>query len=92
MTALRRSLGKPWLWAYVAAIAVWLATIVITGGQAAGELLTAALTFASFFVLVAIGQMFVITLGPGQRRPLDPGHDGARRRRLHEDHGRRATR
>ena len=27
--------------------------------------MTAALTFATFFVIVGIGQMFVITLGPG---------------------------
>ncbi len=44
---------------------VWLATIAFTGGQGGGELLTAALTFATFFVIVGIGQMFVITLGPG---------------------------
>lgn len=62
---LRRLLAKPWLWAYVAATATWLATVIFTGGQAAPGLLTAALTFGSFFTLVAIGQMFVITLGPG---------------------------
>ena len=28
-------------------------------------MLTAALTFATFYVIVGIGQMFVITLGPG---------------------------
>ena len=28
-------------------------------------MLTAALTFATFYVLVALGQMFVVTLGPG---------------------------
>ncbi len=28
-------------------------------------MLTAALTFATFYVLVGLGQMFVITLGPG---------------------------
>ena len=44
---------------------MWLATIVFTHGQGGGEMLTAALTFATFFVIVGIGQMFVITLGPG---------------------------
>jgi ribose transport system permease protein len=33
--------------------------------RAAARLITAALTFATFFVIVGIGQMFVITLGPG---------------------------
>jgi ribose transport system permease protein len=62
---LRRALAKPWIWAYVAAVVVWLATVITTGGQATVGLLTAALTFGSFFTLVGIGQMFVITLGPG---------------------------
>ena len=39
--------------------------MAFTGGQGGGELMTAALTFATFFVIVGIGQMFVITLGPG---------------------------
>ena len=30
-----------------------------------GEVLTAAFTFATFYVIVGLGQMFVITLGPG---------------------------
>ena len=62
---LRRALAKPWIWAYLAAVLVWLATVILTGGQATLGLLTAALTFGSFFTLVGIGQMFVITLGPG---------------------------
>lgn len=69
MSAARALLGrlseKPWLWAFAGAIAVWLATIVVTGRQGGGEVLTAAFTFATFFVIVGIGQMFVITLGPG---------------------------
>jgi ribose transport system permease protein len=56
---------KPWLWAFVAAIAVWLATILFTQGRGGAGVLTAAFTFATFFVIVGIGQMFVITLGPG---------------------------
>jgi ribose transport system permease protein len=62
---LRRALTKPWIWAYLAALLVWLVTVITTGGQATIGLLTAALTFGSFFALVGIGQMFVITLGPG---------------------------
>jgi ribose transport system permease protein len=57
--------AKPWLWAYLAAILTWGATITFTHGQGAGEVLTAAFTFAAFFVIVGIGQMFVVTLGPG---------------------------
>ena len=65
MTMLRKIADKPWLWSFVAAFATWLATIAFTGGQGGEELLTAAFTFATFFVIVGIGQMFVITLGPG---------------------------
>ncbi|MGI6851463.1 ABC transporter permease [Mesorhizobium sp. 1B3] len=65
MTAVQRLAAKPWLWAYVGALAVWLATISFTGGRGGGEVLTAALSFATFSVIVAIGQMYVITLGPG---------------------------
>jgi ribose transport system permease protein len=55
----------PWIWAYLAAIAVWIATVVVTGSSGAGQVLSAAFAFATFFVIVALGQMFVITLGPG---------------------------
>jgi ribose transport system permease protein len=65
MPMLRRLLAKPWIWAYLAAVVVWLVTVVTTGGQATVGLLNAALTFGSFFALVGIGQMYVITLGPG---------------------------
>ena len=60
-----RLLAKPWLWAWLAAGLVWLATGLVTGGQGAGQVLTAAFTFATFYVIVGLGQMFVITLGPG---------------------------
>ena len=57
--------AQAWLWSFVGALAVWLATIVFTEGKGAGEILTAALSFATFTVIVGIGQMFVITTGPG---------------------------
>lgn len=63
--SLRRLAAKPWLWAYVGAFGIWLATIAFTEGRGGGEVLTAALSFATFSVVVAIGQMYVITLGPG---------------------------
>jgi len=62
---LRKVLAAPWLWAFLAAFLVWLATITFTRGQGAGEVLTAALAFGTFSVIVGIGQMYVITLGPG---------------------------
>lgn len=64
-SALTRLVEKPWIWAYLAAISVWLATIAFTKGQGGGDVLTAAFTFAAFSVIVALGQMMVITLGPG---------------------------
>ncbi|GLS21868.1 ABC transporter permease [Labrys miyagiensis] len=56
---------KPWLWSFVGALAVFLATIAFTGGYGAGGMVTAALALAEFTVIVGVGQMFVITLGPG---------------------------
>jgi ribose transport system permease protein len=64
-SALRVLLAKPWLWSYVAAVAVWLVTIANSRGQGAGDILVAAFTFSAFTVLVSLGQMLVITTGPG---------------------------
>lgn len=63
--ALARVAARPWIWSFLGALAVFVATIVFTRGQGAGEILAVALTFSSFFVIVGIGQMFVITTGPG---------------------------
>ncbi|MDE1169540.1 MAG: ABC transporter permease [Pseudomonas sp.] len=57
--------GKPWLWSFLAALLVWLATLAFTRGEGAGALLSGALGFSAFFVIVGVGQMFVITTGPG---------------------------
>jgi ribose transport system permease protein len=65
MTAVATLFRKPWIWSFVAAFAVWLATILFTGGASTLGLSQAALTFAAFSIVVGIGQMFVITLGPG---------------------------
>lgn len=65
MMSLSRLMRRPWIWSFVAAFAVWLATVAVTGLGGAGGLAQATLTFAAFSVLVGIGQMFVITLGPG---------------------------
>ena len=56
---------KPWIWSWAAALAVWLATIAVTAGASTAGLSQAALTFAAFSVVVGLGQMLVITLGPG---------------------------
>src|SRR3954447_25475041 len=61
----RALLARPWLWSFVGALAVWLATIAFTGGHGGAGMLSAALALAQFTVIVGIGQMFVITLGPG---------------------------
>ncbi len=65
MTATRVLLTKPWIWSFIAAFAVWATTIGFSGGAATLGLSQAALTFAAFSIIVGLGQMFVITLGPG---------------------------
>lgn len=65
MTVLRHINAKPWIWSWLAAAGVWLATVMVTGGAGAFGLTQAALTFAAFSVIVGTGQMVVITLGPG---------------------------
>jgi ribose transport system permease protein len=57
--------ARPWIWSFLGAALVWLAAILFTGGYGAGGMLTAALSLAVFTVVVGVGQMFVITLGPG---------------------------
>jgi len=65
MTSVRALIAKPWLWSFLGALAVWLAAIAFTRGYGAGGMITAALSLAVFMVIVGVGQMFVITLGPG---------------------------
>ena len=65
MMSLGHLAGKPWIWSWIAAFFVWFATIMVTGGASTLGLSQAALTFAAFSIIVGIGQMFVITLGPG---------------------------
>ncbi len=62
---LNRVRSKPWLWSFLAALLVWLATLAFTRGEGAGALTSGALAFSAFFVIVGVGQMFVITTGPG---------------------------
>ena len=65
MNAVRLLFSKPWIWSFAATAVVWGVTILFTGGASTIGLTQAALTFAAFSVIVGIGQMFVITLGPG---------------------------
>ncbi len=66
MTAALAKIGtKPWIWSFVGALVVWLAAIAFTRGYGASGMVTAALSLAVFSVIVGVGQMFVITLGPG---------------------------
>ena len=53
-----------WLWSFLGALIVWVASFTLAG-QGADGMLVAALSFSVFTVLVGLGQMFVITLGPG---------------------------
>ncbi len=55
---------KPWIWSFLGAFLIWL-LIVLIHGQGGGATLTMTLNFSVFFVIVGIGQMFVITSGPG---------------------------
>lgn len=55
----------PWFWAWIAAFAAFLGTWSLSSGGGGTALMVAALTFGSFSVLTGLGQMLVITLGPG---------------------------
>ncbi len=65
--------SEPWIWSWLATLGVWLATIAFTQGRGSGEVLTAALVFATFTVIVGLGQMMVVTLGPGNVDLSIPG-------------------
>ncbi|PDT78633.1 ABC transporter permease [Sinorhizobium sp. BJ1] len=65
MKTLGRLSRKAWIWSWIAAFVVWSGAIVVTGGASTIGLSQAALTFAAFSIIVGLGQMFVITLGPG---------------------------
>lgn len=65
MKALVALAEKPWIWSFAGAVLVLIATITFTAGVGTGGIITAALSLAIFSVIVGVGQMFVITLGPG---------------------------
>ena len=53
MAAWAKLRQQPWIWSFVAAFAVWTIAIVYTRGQGAGEILTAAISFATFTIIAA---------------------------------------
>ncbi|WP_421980800.1 ABC transporter permease [Roseibium sp.] len=55
----------PWSWSFLAAFLTWAVTAAYISGTGGLALASTALSFSTFFVMVGIGQMFVITLGPG---------------------------
>ncbi len=57
--------ARAWFWSFAASAVAYAATVALGGAGSGGALLYAAFTFASFSALVGIGQMFVITMGPG---------------------------
>ncbi len=57
--------ANPWVWSLVGAVVVWGLTAASVAGRGAGETLSTALGFATFYVIVGIGQMLVIAAGPG---------------------------
>jgi len=61
-----------WVWAFLAAVIVWIATYFEASRGFFGTL-TAASQVASFLVIVGIGQMFVITAGNGNIDLSVPG-------------------
>ncbi len=63
--ARRRWIVQPWLGSWVAAALAWGIAVVAGQGQGSGDLISAALSFSAFTVLVSLGQMLVISTGPG---------------------------
>ena len=62
----RRSVAMPvWVWPLLAAAAILGMTLIYSGGRGAADIMSVAVTFSSLFVIVGLGQMLVITSGPG---------------------------
>jgi ribose transport system permease protein len=58
-------LSRPWIWSFFGAAVVFILAISFTGGVGAAGMITTALALAMFTIVVGLGQMMVITLGPG---------------------------
>ena len=68
MNGVTTLIRQPWLWAWLGALAVWLATAAFTGGKGSGEVLSAAMTFGAFFVIVALGLANVTDVSENKSR------------------------
>ena len=64
MKTLQQINKKPWIWALLGAVMMWLTLGFFAGGLSLESLITIA-TSASFLAIVAMGQMLVITTGGG---------------------------
>jgi ribose transport system permease protein len=62
LLSLRRAV---WLWSFLGAVLVGIAASIAFGVGTAGSMLSTASAFVVFSVLVGLGQMLVITSGPG---------------------------
>lgn len=63
---MREALAKnTWFWSFLGALVVWFTIVGISGGDAAMNIGLSALSFGAFMVLVGLGQMLVVTSGPG---------------------------
>ncbi|WP_431876033.1 ABC transporter permease [Micromonospora marina] len=59
-----RILTRPWIWGFLAAALVWMLILAISG-SGGGQTVSLALSLAPYLVIVGLGQMLVITAGPG---------------------------
>lgn len=64
MTRVRDWSIPPWTWSFLAAVVVLILTFMVSGGGGT-QTLTLAFTIAPYLVLVGLGQMLVMSAGPG---------------------------
>ena len=64
---------RPWIWSFVIAVGFWLLILASSQGRGGFAVVTAALQFATFYVIVGLGQMLVIAVGPGNIDLSIPG-------------------
>ena len=65
--------ARPWIWSFAGALLVWLLTALTVQGRGAFATLAVALQFATFYVIVGMGQMLAIAAGPGNIDLSIPG-------------------
>lgn len=63
MSTIRSLFAKKWLWSYLGSAAVMAVIAAVSSNPL--NTLSATMSFASFYILVGLGQMLVITTGPG---------------------------